>query len=896
VRTLSPEQKLAQLFFPVVDLALVAQQDTLVLSQGTAEPGGLVLQGTDMQAQQALVRSVLRDEQIPFFLMQQKVLFGPSPLSDEAYGNSWYVLGDTGFVSSITARVFETNAACGLQLFRLPDALYSDENYSVADPKAVLQFQLPFLRNARQAHMLPIGGKLRRTYDAARDSLFTHDTLLAPFKTLCDSGLACIEVDTSYFLWKKKNPKAPKMLDFCEDQLDFKGLISAVFPTGLSNRKALLKDYFSEGIEVMFTGSDHFEVLAEAQQMLKSGELQQDEIDRRLRKILLAKSWVREKFRVDSAMVAGDRELDDAFARGFQRRMTEASLVLLRDDKGQFPYWLDPKHGSVLIAVGVQPESFLNEFRRYGELKNVQYHKDWNAFSKAKLPETTKASQCIFLCTNPPADPAVQEGLKKIKNTRRLVLVHMGHERDLSMFSFSPTLIHVFGNTPEHQKAAARFVSGAGQANGKLPRVSGVFALGAGMKKTQSRLEFTVSEEVGIRQDSLYRIDAIVDEAIRNRALPGGQVLMALDGKIIYHKVFGHHTYDRKTPVAPEHLYDMASVTKVAATTLMSMHFYEKGKFRLDDSLRKHLPDSLKKIIPGGSTLENVTFREILIHASGLPAGQNIIRFMRFDEEFSATDLYYCDAVGPDYNVPVGDSFYLSKYCVDSLWYDLNRIWLDPSKPYKYSDANMNLMYSLLRPMVGKQKWERYIDSLFFAPLGMKHTSFIPLQRGFKKEEIAPTEQDRYWRKQLVQGYVHDPTAALYGGVAGNAGLFSNAYDMAVLFQMFLQKGVYGGRRYLNAETVELFTSHQSGTHRGLGFNMQVSGSTYGCSPAAHGNTFGHTGFTGTAVWVDPELRLVYVFISNRVHPDPENKKIIQLGTTKRIHNVIYELLGRSAS
>jgi CubicO group peptidase (beta-lactamase class C family) len=321
------------------------------------------------------------------------------------------------------------------------------------------------------------------------------------------------------------------------------------------------------------------------------------------------------------------------------------------------------------------------------------------------------------------------------------------------------------------------------------------------------------------------------------------------------------------------------------------MHFYEKQKFRLDDSLYKYFPDTLKKHLANESTIRFITFRELLIHASGLPAGQNIFRMIRFDEENPPFDNYYCDEKSDRFCLTLGDSFYVFKDIHDTLWMDLHRIWLDPTKSYRYSDANMNLLYTMLRPFTGEQAWDRYLDSVFYKPMGMKNTLFIPIEKGIKKEKIAPTENDRYWRKQLIQGYVHDPTAAIYGGVAGNAGLFSNALDMGIFCQMLLNKGTYGGIKFFDEKTVELFTSTQNGTHRGLGFNKQISGSTYGCSHSASASTYGHTGFTGTAFWVDPEINFIYVFITNRVHPDPENKRIIDLGITRRVHDVVYKIL-----
>lgn len=415
-----------------------------------------------------------------------------------------------------------------------------------------------------------------------------------------------------------------------------------------------------------------------------------------------------------------------------------------------------------------------------------------------------------------------------------------------------------------------------------------------------------IPEFTGLDSDTLSRINWAVSQAMGGRAFPGCQVLLAKNGCIIYDKQFGHHSYQREKLVNPESMYDLASITKVVSTTLMAMKLWEMGKFDLNDSLEKFLPDSLRHHIPYPSTIRNITFHELLIHESGLPAGFPYINFINYKSEMVGRfDKFYCDLADTVYTIEVAENFFMEKEYEDSLWLRLNQIFLDKSKPYKYSDVSMNTMYYMLKSIIqnnprdfgfteplkdlkDKNLYVEFLYKTFYKPLGMEHTRYKPL-RHYRADQIVPTENDAYWRKQMLQGHVHDPNAALMGGIAGNAGIFSTTHDLAILCQMWLDKGVYNGQRYLKAETVEKFTSAAEGSSRGLGFNKRTISTTgFGMADSSSISTYGHTGFTGTCFWIDPDEDLVYIFLSNRVHPTVNNR-IYQYGIRKRIHNAAYE-------
>ena len=427
-----------------------------------------------------------------------------------------------------------------------------------------------------------------------------------------------------------------------------------------------------------------------------------------------------------------------------------------------------------------------------------------------------------------------------------------------------------------------------------------------GVDINASKLARTTPEFRGLDTDTLAKIKWAVTSAINGKAFPGCQVLLAKNGCIVYDQAFGHHSYEKEEVVTNNSIYDLASLTKVVATTLVGMKLYEMGAYKLDDSLAKYLPDSLKDYLPHPSTIRDITFEELFVHQSGLPAGFPLIRYMKYkSDEVGRFDKYYCDQPDSCFNIEVAENFYLEKEYGDSMWLKLNQMWLNKDKPYKYSDVNMNTLYMMFKgiiqkspidfgfteaeeQLIDKNLFVEYLYTNFYKPLGMEKTLYKPLEY-FDKMTIVPTEDESWWRKQLLQGHVHDPNAALMGGIAGNAGMFSTSHDLAILCQMLLNKGVYNNQRFLQVETVHKFTSAQENSSRGLGFNKRTLSTTgYGMADSSSILTYGHTGFTGTCFWIDPQSELIYIFLSNRVHPKVNNR-IYNYGIRKRIHNTAYE-------
>lgn len=440
---------------------------------------------------------------------------------------------------------------------------------------------------------------------------------------------------------------------------------------------------------------------------------------------------------------------------------------------------------------------------------------------------------------------------------------------------------------------------------------SGIKQYSRSFRKT--RLKFGIPEEVAMHRDSLLKIDSIMAEAIRTEATPGGQVLVARDGIVVWNRNYGHHTYREKNSVESHHLYDIASVTKITATIPSLMKLYEQGLWTMDDTLGLFFPqtDTTEK--------SGISMRELFLHESGLssfiPFYQNTIDKDKlngslFGRRYSwlynikLDDYIYLNRTvryrkdvfqktgDETFNIPVSQNYFMNKHYLDSIMLQVIESPMRTRHRYLYSDLGFYFLGQMVSRLTGSPM-DQFASSVFYAPMGMHRTSFLPALE-FPKEEIVPTEQDKAFRKQLIHGWVHDPGAAMMGGVAGHAGLFSNATDMAKMMEMYLENGTYGGEQYLDENTIDYFTKrHSKNNRRGYGFDKPETDTTK-ISPASlyvSPRSFGHSGFTGTLVWADPETELVYVFLSNRVHPHQYNKKLIRENFRTRIQDVIYKAI-----
>jgi beta-N-acetylhexosaminidase len=452
-----------------------------------------------------------------------------------------------------------------------------------------------------------------------------------------------------------------------------------------------------------------------------------------------------------------------------------------------------------------------------------------------------------------------------------------GSPYSLSYFEKQRHVVVAYEDTEHALDLVPQVLFGGIAAKGQLPvTASDGYQFGAGITSSGPiRFSYGLPEELDYSSWTFARIDSLALQAIRERATPGCQVLVAKDGKVIYEKAFGHHTYDSTRPVALTDLYDVASLTKIAATTITLMYLYDLGLYLPYQVLSDYLPQ-LK-----GTVMGRLKMNDILTHTAGLKAW---IPFFQSTTHPDIYEFFYCDYGDDTYCIPVARDLFLLEGYVDTMLAIIAKTPLEKPGNYKYSDLGFYMLADIIKALT-QEPLDEFAQNHFYRPLGLQHCRFHPLMQ-FPLEQIVPTQDDKDFRRQLVHGYVHDPGAAMMGGVSGHAGLFSNAHDIGVIMQMLLNKGTYAGERYLKEETVDLFTRrYDKRSRRGLGFDkpetdLRIDGPT---SKLVSPETFGHTGFTGTCAWADPNNGLVYVFLSNRIHPDQENKKLIRMNTRTMI-------------
>ncbi|MDQ3073336.1 MAG: serine hydrolase, partial [Bacteroidota bacterium] len=400
--------------------------------------------------------------------------------------------------------------------------------------------------------------------------------------------------------------------------------------------------------------------------------------------------------------------------------------------------------------------------------------------------------------------------------------------------------------------------------------------------KSLDRLWHTLPENAGMSSDRLKGIDGIINNAIRDEVMPGCQILVVRKGQVVFDKSYGNHTYTQNKPVENSDIYDLASITKVAATTLATMKLYEEGRLSITTTLSTYLPEL------AGTNKADLTLRELMTHQSGLQAWIPFYKYTLSPDGSCDTNLY-CALPDSSRSVRVADRLYTNYIIRDSIYRIINQSELEGRGKFRYSDLGFIYIQKVIENVTG-MPLEMYVEKAFYAPLGLTTMTYLPRNK-FPLDRIIPTENDIYFRRQLIHGDVHDPAAAMMGGVAGHAGLFSNAYDLAILMQMMLNKGSYGGVQFLKPETITFFVAQQyEGNRKGLGWDKPPVDLHNG-SPAskyASALTYGHTGFTGTCVWADPKEELIFIFLSNRVYPSAENNKLAKLNIRTDIHDLIY--------
>lgn len=745
-----------------------------------------------------------------------------------------------------------------------------------------------------------------------RDRL--NDIELYPFREMVAQGLGSVMVahlsipalDSTPNLASTLSPKIVNGL--LKTEMGFQGLIF----TDALNMKGVAKYYQPGEVDLMalLAGNDVLlfpEDVPKATAMIasavKSGRLSEEALNDAVLKILKAKSWLGLEKQEQVALPRLYEELNNPGALQLKRKLSEEAITLLRNNKDIVPLKHLADRKISVVSIGGNGTSFKNRLAKYCQFDAVATSTAPTLAEGKKVKDfITGKNTVVILVEGTNNSPGRNFGLSAeaitliefIGANYKTVLVHMGNPYALAKLNDPNRLDGIvvgYQDDAYLSRAAADVVGGALPAKGKLPVAIGKhFTANSGLLTASlGKLYHGTLADVGLSKNAFDKVDSIAMEGIRKRAYPGCQVMVVKDGVIIYDKNFGFHTYEDGTPVGSSDLYDLASITKIAASTISLMKLQDEGKFSLDHMISDYFPE-----IPLTSPYRNIHLRKMMSHEAGL------VSWIPFYKETLVQGQPRWDVYSPsqsaEFSLPVARDMFISKAVSDSMMHYILKSPLKPDQGYKYSDIG----YYFVRDIVKRQSGAR-IDTFamenFYKPMGLSTMGYLPLER-ISRDRIVPTEYETGFRRQVIHGYVHDPGAAMQGGVGGHAGLFSNAYDLAVIMQMLVNKGTYGGHRYLSEEVVEEYVrcqfckTERDENRRGAGFDKPVlkDGPGPSCKCVSF-DSFGHSGFTGTIAWADPVENIVYIFLSNRIYPTAANKNLASLNIRTRIQEEIYKAL-----
>lgn len=678
------------------------------------------------------------------------------------------------------------------------------------------------------------------------------------------------------------------------DALNMKG-VSKYYDPGIADLKALLA-----GNDVLLFPKDVPNAIARIKTALAKKQLNIAELELHVRKILAVKYWAgaHEFEPISKENIHKDLNNEDVWL--MQQTLVEKALTVVRNENNILPLKALDTLNIASVSIGdFSTNKFQRTLKLYSQVDDFQMKKfptdeEFNTLKK----KLSNYNLVIFSFNKTNRSPrknygisrksiALLEGYAKEKAVIVDVFANPYVLKKFKSIDHFKAIIVSYNNWTITQKSSAQLIFGGIPALGKLPvGINSTYPLGHGESYgTGTRLKYTYPKDAGIDESKLYKIDSIVINSIREGAFPGCQVLAARNGKVFYNKSFGYCTYDKKQGVTNGHLYDLASMTKILATTASLMKMQDENIFDVNQTLGYYLPeiDTTNKA--------DLVIKNVLLHQARLKPW--IPFYLKTIDSDSIKSAVYHATPSGAWTVPVADSMFISKTYKDTIFKEILNSDLRKKNEYKYSD----LGYYLIQRIIEKETQtplDKYAEQSFYKSLGANHLSYTPLNK-FSENDIVPTEDDHYFRNQLVRGYVHDMGSAMMGGVGGHAGLFSNANDVAKMMQMFLNKGKYAGRQYLSEDVVEQYTSCQNcpTNRRGLGFDKrQMDTNKIGPTcDLVSAKSFGHTGFTGTMAWGDPETGILYVFLSNRINPSSENIKLIKLHTRTHIQEVLNEAI-----
>lgn len=754
---------------------------------------------------------------------------------------------------------------------------------------------------------------------------FTRERLdsieLYPFRKAIEAGVGGMMVghlNVTSLDNKAASVSHAVVTELLKNELHFSGLVftDALEMKGISSNPYVSAQALIAGNDMVLAPRNLKRELDGVLKAVKEGKITEDEINEKCRKVLTYKY----AFGLDRRPVVAKEgvmaRINKSYTNDLMNRIKTSAVTVIKDSDEMLPLDLSLS-GTVVLNVS----STLSETYPFYNQINDTYPVTWlhaNLDSLQYLKKKITPAQRIIVAVYTSKVDKYKKVLAELAKGKPTILICFNSHKVLQklddVVAQSSAVVLAHSDDKPVQKFVAEMLLGNKRVDGRLSvDYNDEYKAGLGVVVDPDKPRRYKPEEFGMDSKGLARIDSIAMYGIENGAYPGCHVLVWKNGYPVYNKCFGTHTYESDRKVKENDLYDLASLTKTTATMLAVMKLYDDGKLNLTDKISNYVPEMKS------TNKENITIQELLYHESGLPAylpfykkaidtksckGGMYKKYKDANHSVKvANNLYICtnysflpewvsDKETSEYSLRVSDNMYIKPEFKSVI---LKEIADTPLKghSYRYSCLNFMLLKEAVENISG-MPMDEFLEENFYKPMGLVHTMYNPLRR-YSKDEIIPTVKEDFLRKGPVHGYVHDEAAAMLGGVSGNAGLFSTAKEVATIYQMLLDKGVMGDRRYLTRSTCELFLTMKSkNSRRGLGFDKpdkEKPENGY-CAPETPASVFGHTGFTGTCAWADPDNDLVFVFLCNRIYPNPcDRKNLMKLKIRPAIQQAIYQAI-----
>ncbi|MDO6819722.1 glycoside hydrolase family 3 N-terminal domain-containing protein [Zobellia sp. 1_MG-2023] len=923
------DQKLGQLFMVMVASDQAKSSTDKIKSLIKEQQIGGVIFSTGGPIRQAKLTNEFQSVAKVPLMVGMDAEWGLAMRLDSTYAFPWNMtlgaITDNTIVYKVGERIGQHAKRLGVHINFAPDV---DINTNPQNPiignrsfgedrENVAEKGIAFMKGMESAGVLSSGKHFPGHGDTATDSHkalpiinFTRERLdsveLYPFRRLIDEGLSSVMVahlEVPALELKKELPSSLSeqiISGLLKEEMCFEGLVftDALNMKGVTNHG---KDGDAE-VAAFMAGNDILlmptEVAKAKEKLTKAynkGKISEERLASSVKKILMAKYKVGLN---DYKPIQLENLYEDLNSRTDDLVYEEAIEKALTVVKNNFYLMgikqLENKKIAYVKFGDADSDPFVEELNKYAKVTQV------NASDIGTLKNKLKDYNLVIIGHHKSNESPWKaykfskkelQWLKEIAEERTSNLILSVFAKpyallDVPSFKSIDAVLVAYQNSELAQRKAAQAIFGAIPTDGKLPVTANQdFPVNTQVKlKSLLRLGYSYPERVGFDAAKLAQVDTLVGHGIDSLMFPGAQVLIARKGKVVYNKGFGKPTYDSKDSITTQSIYDLASITKILGTLPMIMKMEEEGDIKLNSTFQDLIPEY------ADTELKNVTVLKALSHYGRLPAW---IAFYvdTLDKNRKPSKEFYRTEPTDGFSYKVTDKLYLTDAYNDSIYNRIGRQDLKSNR-YRYSDVGYYVMKKYAEKVGGKRLDEQ-VDKFLYQPIGATSTAYNPLEK-FPKNRIVPSEEDKYYRYETVQGYVHDMGAAMQGGVGGHAGLFSNAEDVAKIMQMYLQNGMYGGTRFLDARTVKKFNTCyfcDENVRRGVGFDkpqLKDSGPTCGCVSR---KSFGHSGFTGTYTWADPEEEIVYVFLSNRTYPSSSNTLLIKSGLRTRIQQVIYDAI-----